>query len=297
MRKLGFSREKSPFLGIIFTMPTVLLTIGLIFIPIGYAVRLSFFDTSLKNPAPIFVFLDGYIKMFKDPDTWTVLVNSFIWTISVTGLQFLMGLGSALALNKKFPGRSLVRSVVVLPWVIPGVVAAMVWTLVLDAQLGFLGAVLRWIGLLDGYIDFLGTPSLAMPSVIIAATWKGFGFSTLMYMAALQGTSVELYEAAAVDGANALKKFFYITMPSISHIISMTLTLTGIWTFNYFEIIYNMTGGGPLRLTHIMPTYIYELAFRNFNMGESSRFALISIFIISIFSAIYIYLTKKQDDL
>jgi multiple sugar transport system permease protein len=223
------------------------------------------------------------------------LKNSFSWTFFVAFFQFIVGLASALILNRSFRGRVFARSIIILPWVIPGVVAAMVWRLFYDAQLGFLNTALTRIGLIKGFIDWLGQPKLAMFAVIVAAVWKGFGFSMLMYLAALQTVSQDQYEASTIDGANNIQQFIYVTIPGISGVIRTTLLLTCIWTFNYFEIIYVMTAGGPIRSTHIAPTYIYELAFRYFNLGEASRFAVISFVLVSVVSLIYIREIQKRE--
>lgn len=287
-------KSKSPWLGFLFTFPSIVMMLALLFIPMGYSFYMSLFNTSLTKPVPEFIGLAGYIKLFKDPLTFKIIGNAIIWTVSVVLGQSLIGMWAALSLNRKFPGRTLIRGLVVLPWVIPGVVAAMIWKLVFDAQLGFLNNLLRSAGIIEGFIDWLGDPRYAMGSCIVVAVWKGFGFSALMFMAGLQGISKELYEAAEVDGAGTVSRFIHITLPGLADVISMTLILTGIWTFNYFEIIYNLTGGGPLRSTHIMPTYIYEQAFRNFNMGSAARYAVISIVMVGIASIFYIRRLKKQ---
>lgn len=295
--KLKYGKDKSPVLGILFTMPAIILMSVLLFIPMGYQLRLSLYDTSLINPEPIFLGMEGYVEMMQSPTTATVFSNAAVWTISVVLLQFLVGFWAALTLNNKFFGRTLLRGFVIIPWIMPGVVAAMVWRLFYDARLGFLNTVLRNIGLLDGSIDWLGMPDLAMGSAIMVAVWKGFGFSALMLMAGLQGVSKELYEASSVDGANAFQRFFSITLPSMKNIIATTLLLTSMWTFNYFEIIFVLTGGGPLHATQIPPTHIYELAFRNFNLGDSARFAVISFFLVGTIAMLYVRNVRKRGEI
>ena len=225
------------------------------------------------------------------------LRNSFVWTILVAFFQFVVGLGTALILNRQFRLRWLGRSIIIIPWVIPGVVAGMVWRLLYDAQFGFLNTLLARLGITAVHIDWLGLPGLAMFSVVLTAIWKGFGFSMLMYLAALQTVPPSLYESAQMDGADAVQQFTYISIPHIASIIRTTLLLTAIWTFNYFEIIWVMTGGGPIRSTHIAPTYIYELAFMNFNFGNASRFAVLSFVLVSAASIQYIRMIFKRETL
>lgn len=285
----------SPLLGIIFTMPTIILMIILLFGPMVYQAVMSLYDFNLAGANKVFIGLKGYIELFEEPVTIKIMWNAFVWTLFVTCLQFLVGLWAALTVNRKFFAHSLFKALIVIPWIIPGTVAAMIWKLFYNAQLGFLNTLLNKIGVLHEYVDWIGDPELAMGAAILVAVWKGFGFSALMYMAGLQGIPQELYEAGAVDGVNVFQKFFYITMPCMSHIIKTTLLLTGIWTFNYFEIIYVLTGGGPLNRTHIPVTYIYEMAFKNANMGDSSRLAVISSILVGIVAIVYLRKTNKKE--
>jgi len=283
--------------GYTFTSPSIVLMLLLIFVPIGYSLYLSLYDTSLTNPTPVFLGLKGFASVFQNHDALTAIRNSFVWTILVALFQFALGLGTALVLNRAFRLRWLARGVVIIPWVIPGVVAGMVWRLVYDAQFGFLDTLLARLGITAAHIDWLGLPGLAMFSVVLAAIWKGFGFSMLMYLAALQTVPPSLYESAQMDGADGAQRFFHITVPHIGSVVRTTVLLTAIWTFNYFEIIWVMTGGGPIRSTHIAPTYIYELAFMNFNFGNASRFAVLSFLLVSVASIQYIRMIFRREKL
>lgn len=291
----GKRKYDSPLLGIMFTAPTIILMMVLLFVPMVYQGVMSFFDYNLAGSGQMFIGIEGYIELLKDSATIQIFKNAVVWTLCVTCFQFLVGLWAAITVNRKFWGQAFFKSLIIVPWIIPGTVAAMIWRLFYNAQLGFLNTVLQRIGILNRYVDWLGEPQLAMGAAILVAVWKGFGFSALMYMAGLQSIPQELYEAGAVDGVNVIQKFFYITLPCMSNIIKTTLLLTGIWTFNYFEIIYVLTGGGPLNKTHIPVTYIYEMAFKNANMGDSSRLAVISIILVGIVAVIYLKKTTKEE--
>jgi multiple sugar transport system permease protein len=286
---------KDTLAGYAFTWPAIVLMFLLTFVPMGYSIWLSLLDTSLTKPKPIFWGLLGYLKIFQNKDAIMALRNSFVWTIAVALFQFGLGLLTAILLDRKFRMRWLARGIVIIPWVIPGVVAGMVWRLLYDAQFGFLNALLSRLHLLSQPIDWLGVPGLAMASVILTAIWKGFGFSMLMYLAALQTVPASLYESASIDGASDMQRFRFITIPSIAAVVRTTLLLTSIWTFNYFEILYTMTGGGPVRSTHISPTFIYEQAFINFNFGNASRFAVISFLVVSAASIQYIRMIRRRE--
>lgn len=289
------SRWADALMGYAFTGPAIVLMLLLIFVPIAYTLYLSLWDTSLTNPNPVFLGLKGFVAIFQSADALNVIRNSFVWTVLVASLQFAVGLGTALILNRQFRLRWMGRAIIIIPWVIPGVVAGMVWRLLYDAQFGFLNTLLARLGITAVHIDWLGLPGLAMLSVVLTAIWKGFGFSMLMYLAALQTVPPSLYESAQIDGADAGQRFAYITIPHIASVIRTTVLLTAIWTFNYFEIIWVMTGGGPIRTTHIAPTYIYELAFMNFNFGNASRFAVLSFLLVSVASIQYIRMIFKRE--
>jgi multiple sugar transport system permease protein len=218
-----------------------------------------------------------------------IILNSIGWTVAVVAGQLVVGMVGAVLLADPFPGRWLVRSLAILPWVIPGVIAALMWRLIYDVQLGLLNELLAKVGLTNlASEDWLGDPNVALWAAVLTAIWKGFPFSMVMFLAALQNVPRELYEAADMDGARGFQKFLYVTIPNISEVLRTVALLISIWTFNYFEIIWVMTRGGPVGSTHIFPTYIYQVSFRNFDYGEASRFAVISFLIVTAFSVLYI---------
>ncbi len=280
--------------GYVMVSPAVILLIILLFIPMAESIYLSFFDTDPTLGQPVWIGLQGYIDLWNNGVLYNVTRNSMIWTVVVSLFQVLIGFLAALLLNRSFPLRALVRSVVILPWVLPGVVAALTWKLIYDAQYGIFNMLLHQIGI-EQTPDWLGLPDVAMFSVILAAVWKGFPFAMLMFLAALQGVPQEQYEAARVDGANAWMQLWYITIPSISHVIKTVVLLVSIWTFNYFDMIYILTGGGPIDSTHIAPTYIYELSFRNYNFGNGSRVAVVSFIFVLLISSILIRQMNKAE--
>ncbi len=284
--------KKEWLAGYSFTLPSIILLIILVIYPLFLTLTYSLSDMSLTSTR--YLGWTAYNKLFGNKMLPLVFKNSIIWTILVVFFQLLLGLGSAIVLNKPFWGRSLVRGIMILPWVMPGVVAGMVWRLIYDPQLGLLNHYLKSLGLIDQYLTWLSIPGSAIYAVIFSAIWKGFPFSMLMYLAGLQGVPAELYEAANIDGAGKWKQFFYVTLPSMQPIITITFLLTFIWTFNQFELIYVMTGGGPAESTHIFPTYVYDLAFKRFRFGDASRFAIFDFLFLLIFSLFYVWLSQRQ---
>lgn len=284
--------KKEWLIGYSFTLPSIILLIILIIYPLFLTLIYSLSDMSLTSSRYLGWF--AYNKLFSNKMLPLVFKNSIVWTVLVVFFQLLLGLGSAIVLNKPFWGRSLIRGIMILPWVMPGVVAGMVWRLIYDPQLGLLNHYLKSLGLIDQYLTWLSVPGSAIYAVIFSAIWKGFPFSMLMYLAGLQVVPVELYEAANIDGAGKWKQFRYVTLPSMQPIITVTFLLTFIWTFNYFELIYVMTGGGPAESTHIFPTYVYDLAFKRFRFGDASRFAIFDFLFLLIFSLFYVWLSQHQ---
>lgn len=297
MHLFNSSRKNDEVLGYLFGGFPIVILIILLFIPMIYSLYLSLFETTALKVTPQFIGLRGFLELFQDKYTWVVIKNSIIWTVVVAFFQLTIGLFSAILLKNPFPGRWFVRGLIILPWVIPGVVSAMLWRLIYDAQIGLMNYFLMSIKLTHTAIDWLGLPKFTLYSVIFTAIWKGFPFSTLMCLAALHTVPQENYEAASIDGANEWQKFIYITIPGIGPVLRLTLLLISVWTFNYFEIIWVMTRGGPVRSTHIFPTFIYETSFRNFNFGDASRIAIVSFIIVSLLTLLYLNQIKKSEQI
>jgi multiple sugar transport system permease protein len=276
------------WMAVAFTLPAVILVGGLMYYPMIQTFYESLFTTSMLNPNPEFVGFETYREMLGDEDFWQIVTNTLIWTISVVVMQNIIGMGAALLVNENLPTRGLVRAIILLPWVLPGVVGAILWRFLYNPQLGLINSILLGWGITETRIGWLAEPDLAMLSVVIAAIWKGFPFSTVIYLAALQGLDKEQIEASQIDGANVVQRFFRIVLPSIAGIIRLNLLLTTIFTFNYFDMVWITTRGGPLDATHIFPTRIYELGFGQFRFGEASAYGVISVLMLSVFALLYL---------
>jgi multiple sugar transport system permease protein len=183
------------------------------------------------------------------------------------------------------------RSLVLLPWVLPGVVAAILWRFMYDPQLGLINSFLISLG---GHgMPWLADSSTALISTIIAAVWKGFPFSTVVYLAALQNVDEEQIEAATIDGAGPVRRLFDIVIPAVKEIIAINLVLTAILTFNYFDMIWVLTRGGPQNATHIFPTKIYELGFGQFRFGEAATYGVVSILLLGVLIPLYFLIQAR----
>lgn len=294
----GYSKDWSEHLFAYFLILPTLILIGLIIVyPLIEAVQLSFTNRTFINPNPDFIGFENYVRIFNSPQFGDIVFNSFVWTIAVVSGQFLVGLSVALLFNQHFRGRGLARSLIIIPWVTPGVIAALLWRLLYEPQLGIINGALAALNVPNPTVPWLSQGSTAMLAVIIAAIWKGAPFSVVMYLAALQNVSEDLMDAAKVDGASAWARLRHVILPEIMPVVRITLLLTTVLTFNYFDLIYIMTGGGPLRSTHIFPTWIYHQAFNQARTGLAAAYGVVSTLILLVFAIVYLRELNKRKAL
>jgi multiple sugar transport system permease protein len=281
------------WLAYVFVAPAVVLVAALMYYPMLGSVYESLFTTSFINPKPKFVGLASYAKILSDPVFLQVLLNSLEWTALVVGLQNLIGFLVALVLDQNLPGQGVMRSIILLPWILPGVVAAIVWRFMCDPQLGLINSLLVGWGFTSHAVAWLGDVRTAMPAAIAGAVWKGFPFSTVVYLAALQNIDQEQIEAAIIDGARFLQRLRDVILPAIRPVVAVNVLLTTILTFNYFDMIWVLTRGGPENSTHIFPTKIYELGFGQFRFGEASVYGVISLLLLVVVIAAFLAIQRR----
>lgn len=267
--------------------PALLLMAVMLYYPMFGTVYESFHETSFLNPNPKFVGLALYRRIVGDGVFSEVLVNSIVWTLGVVLLQNLLGFLTALLLNQSLPMQGALRAIVLLPFILPGVVAAILWRFMYDPQLGLINSLLIQTGAIDTSVAWLADSNTAMASVIVAAVWKGFPFSMLIYLAALQNVDQSQIEAATIDGAGPFRRLVDVVLPAIRDVIVVNIVLTLILTFNYFDIIWVFTKGGPQTATHIFPTKIYETGFGQFRFGEAATYGVFSILVLAVLVALY----------
>jgi len=266
-------------------IPAALLVAGLLIFPLYIVLKLSFCDgnpMSLDQIGTQGFSLTHYTKVFSSANTIYSVTRSVIYAVGSLIPSFLIGLGTALLLNRSFPGRRAFRTLVLIPWSVPGVVASVSFLWLLNGAYGVVNYLLRSVGLISKNIDWFTNPSTAMAAVIIPTIWKGYPFFTLMLLAALQSIPIELYEAAKVDGASKVAQFRYITWPGIRNTATLALVLQGLWTFRVFDIIYSTTGGGPLRVTETLALRIYNEAFGFFRTGMASALGVLTLAICAL---------------
>jgi multiple sugar transport system permease protein len=284
-------------LGYKMILPASILIIILSLYPLLNGFYLSMMDYNLLKPNDIkFVWFDNFIQIItSDKEFYSVLGYSFVYTISVVLISYIIGLILALLLNRDIKFRGLFRALVLIPWVVPPVVAATNWSWVLNDQVGIINNFLESINLIDKPILFLGTAEMARVTVILTSAWKSFPFMMIVLLAGLEGIPSDLYEAAYIDGAGFIKSFLHITMPMIRNVSLICTTLMFIWTFNNFENIYLLTRGGPSQATFVLPILSYYTAFFRSEIGYASAISVILLVVLLIISLSYLRLQRNED--
>jgi len=253
--------------------PLVILLLGLVAYPFGVAVMYALSDRTLAEPGR-FVGLANVWNLWDNQIYRQTLWNTIVYTIGATILKLGAGLGLALILNEKLPLKRLIRSAVLLPWIVPTVLSAMAWLWLLTPNFSVLNWILVHAGLSQRGLPWLTSPALAMFSVILVNTWRGIPFFAITLLAGLQTIPGDLYEASAIDGAGAWHRFRYVTLPLLQPILLITLVLSMIWTFSDFQVVYGLTQGGPMNSTHVLATLSYQVGLASGNIGEGAAISL-----------------------
>jgi multiple sugar transport system permease protein len=253
--------------------PLVLLLLGLVAYPFGVAVQYALSDRTLADPGR-FVGLANVWNLWDNQIYRQTLWNTIVYTIGATVLKLGAGLGLALILNEQLPLKRLIRSAVLLPWIVPTVLSAMAWLWLLTPNFSVLNWILVHTGLSQRGLPWLTSPTLAMFSVILVNTWRGIPFFAITLLAGLQTIPGELYEASAIDGAGTWHRFRHVTLPLLQPILLITLVLSVIWTFSDFQVVYGLTQGGPMNSTHVLATLSYQVGLASGNIGEGAAISL-----------------------
>jgi multiple sugar transport system permease protein len=280
----------------LYILPALLVLIVVIAYPFTYTIYLSFFETPASSPNWYYVGVDNYVEVLTSPSFWSVTLNTLYWTIGSTVLAVIIGFGAALVVNRDFPGRGLVRGLLLIPWVISAVPAAYVWRWLYHSDYGLISGVLMQLGLITSPIIFLDSLTLVMPSVIVPNVWKEFPFAMVMFLAGLQTVPEPLVRAARVDGANAWQRFWHVTIPHLRGVVLITTILLFVTNMNSFTLIWIMTGGGPANASQIWITQVYTLAFQSLQYGLASAFAVILFVVMLAMGYFYVRaLTGGQE--
>lgn len=274
--------------GLVFVLPALIVLFMLIAYPVTYTGWLS-----VTNDQGQFTGLQNFADVLRPRVTVQALWNTLWWVIGSIVFQVLLGIAAALLLNRNFVGRALVRSVTLIPWVIPGIVAATTWAWMFHTEFGIINYMLTSAGALDEPVGWLTRGSTVMPAMIAINVWKLFPFVAIMVLAALQSIPQELYEAARIDGANYWDEVRHITLPQIRPVIMAVTLLLVIWALNAITIIYAVTRGGPANRTLITPIQIFRLAFENVEFNQAA--ALSVMFFAAVMLIVLVYIKTFAD--
>jgi len=292
----SYKSLRKQFVAYGFLAPAAILLIVLLLYPMILVVWNSFLDNSIINPVPKWVGLRHYRWALADTVFSRAFRNTLIFTISSVLLHLSIGLGFALLLNASINRRiqTFFRVLLILPWTFTVAIVAIIWRLLLD-PLGVVNFLLSIPGFIKPGLAWFGDPGRAMSALILTNTWGGYPFIMVSLLAGLQGISVSLYEAATVDGANSWQKFLYITVPQLKPVILSIGLLDFIWTYRLFELIWLTTGGGPGRATETLGTYIYKLAFTQYQFSRASAVAVILALTTLVLAIFYLRAQKASD--
>jgi multiple sugar transport system permease protein len=277
--------------GWLLVLPALLLLCALTVYPLAYGIWISFFNKHSFFPEQNFIGLANYAAVFADEEFWRSLKLGLIYSLTTIALQLVLGVGAALLLNEAFAGRGLVRAVAIFPYVIPTVVAVIVWKWLLNSQFGLvnylLGVPVSWMGR-----DWI------MVSLIIVSVWQFFPFVLLAVLARLQTIPTELYDAAKVDGANAFRRFIHITLPQLASVLFVVILLRSIWMFTKFDTPWLMIqGGGAETYIRTLPIYTYLRTFGYYEAGRGSAMAVLMFLILVTAAALYFRLWRREEHL
>jgi len=296
-RPLISLRVRQLMVGYSYLLPAALCMLATVVVPIALAIKMSLYNDILYKPQDYrFIGLGNYMRLAEDPVFWLSLWNSFVWVFGSVGLQFVAGFAAALLLHQAFRGRAVVRTLTLLPWIIPGVVVGLIWEWLYQPNYGVINDLLMKAGLLHDRIAWLSSPDLAMAAVVFTNVWRGIPFFAIMLLAGLQAIPGELYEAAHVDGAGVLARFRHITLPLLRPIIVVATATRIIWTFNYADLIFVMTSGGPANATQITSTYTLLQAYSNLDFGYAAALSVVLLIVMLAFTAAYLRLTRGVEE-
>lgn len=290
--------RKENRIGYLFVLPAVLYMLLFIGYPIVYNWMISLQDVTaqtLGSSVREFVGLDNFREIFADPVFTKALQHTFYYTVLCLIFQFSLGFLLALFFSKKFRLSKPIRGFVVISWMLPVTVTALVFRFMFAEGNGIINAILLELGVIKQPIGWLIQSGTSMWGVIIANTWVGVPFNMLLLTTGLGNISKDVYEAASMDGANGIQRFFKITLPLLKPTMMSVLILGFVYTFKVFDLVYVMTGGGPVDATEMMSTYSYKLSFQNFHFGEGAAAANVLFICLLLVALLYLKTISKEE--
>ncbi len=280
--------DNKAFLIVICLLPAVGLLLTFLTYPLGLGIFLAFTDTTIGRGGQ-WVGVENFEYLLEDPLFWSAVFYSVFYTAVATVGKFGLGLWLALLLNNHLPFKSILRAIILLPWIVPTVLSAIAFWWIYDPQFSILSyLIVDKLHLRDNYIDFLGSAWPARWSLIAANIWRGIPFVAICLLAGLQTISPSLYEAAMIDGASPWQRFRHITFPMLMPILAVVLTFSVLFTFTDFQLVYAITRGGPVNATHLMATLAFQRAIPGGQLGEGAAIA-VSMIPFLVFATLFSY--------
>lgn len=287
--------RKSALVGWLLLAPSLLLLGGLVVFPVLYNVWLSLFDKHAFMPVQAFVGLGHYRYFATDPEFWTSFYYGSVYAGVTMVLQLGVGVPAALLLNEAFRGRNLLRGFVLFPYMIPTIVAVILWKWLLNDSYGLVNHLLRQAGLVRTPVAWLG-PDHIMTALIVTSVWQFFPFVVVTYLARLQTIAPELYEAATVDGASPWRRFLHVTLPQTASVLFVIVLLRSIWMFTKFDTVWLLAGeGGVSRYIRTLPVYAYSRSFTYLQAGMGAALAVIMFAMLLVATAVYFRLFRTEE--
>ena len=276
-------RVQKRLVPLFYVAPAALLFVVLMLVPMGTVLRYSLMDGAILKPNAVFVGLQNYLTLARDPVFWQAVAQTLYFTVIGVVFHLLIGLGFALLLNSNRVNRrlrSLLRVLYILPWLFTAVIIAIIWRLLLDPN-GVINALLIDLHVIDSKIEWFSSTRTALHALTFANIWAGYPLYMVSLLAGLQSIPRDLYEAADLDGAGAFQKLVHVTIPQLTPIMISIALLDFIWTMQVFPLVWMTTGGGPIYATEVLSTYTYKLAFSSYQFSQASASAIV-ILILSM---------------
>lgn len=286
-KRLLAMRHMGGFLWLV--IPALLIVVFLIFGPLISAAALSFLRLETIVTPPTFAGLENYVRVLRSGEFWNAFVNGLVYSLATIFFQITLGLLFGVILNESFRGRGFLRGAVIVPYVTPAVAGVFLWRWMLDENVGLINAGVEALGF---DIGWLSDPHWAMVTIVFISVWLWTPFVTISVLAGLQTIPQQLYEAAQVDGASTLRRFWHVTLPGLLPVLMVVALLRGIWMFNKFDVIWLTTGGGPLDATEHLPILTYKLAFGAFDLSGGATVATLNMLFIMAGVVIYLRFTR-----
>ncbi|MEQ4724770.1 sugar ABC transporter permease [Nonomuraea sp. B19D2] len=285
--------RRGPLTPYLLIAPSVVAMLGFLVYPMASVIYYSLQRYNVTKPWDNgFAGLDNFRRLlFEDPLFWQSLGFTARWVVVEVALQFVLGLGLALIVNESFIGRAISRALVFSPWAVSGVLTTAIWVLLYNPLTG-VSRYLADLGLMEYGAAPLANPNTVFWSAVVAELWRGVPFFAILLLADLQSVSKELYEAASVDGASRMRRFFHITLPHLRDAIILSTLLRSVWEFNNVDLLYTLTGGGPAHQTTTLPLYVAGLAAQSHDFGYATALTTVAFLILTFFSIVYLRLSK-----